>query len=133
MFYEWIFTISAGTEEADPTKEPLQMDSGVIVGMSVYNPPGAQRLCRCNIREELSVLWPGNKAAYIATDGQEVNWREHYPLKSPGHRLILHAWNIDDTYDHDLVVRINVLPSLIATPGLIMRDLVDTFKRLIGV
>lgn len=133
MQYEWTFTIPANTAEADPVEEELVMDSGVIVGMAVYNPPGCSRVCRCRILEELSVLWPGNPDGYLATDGSEVKWAEHYALKSPGYRLILHAWNLSEHYPHDVIVRINVLPRIIATPYLIIQDLVNMIKNLVGV
>lgn len=133
MYYEWTFTIETSHTERSPRVEELTMDSGVIVGMSVYNPPGAHRTCRCRILEELSVLWPGNPEGYIATDGDVVKWTEHYVLKSPNHRLILKAWNTSKENPHDVVVRINVLPMAIASPFLVINELVKVMKHLIGM
>lgn len=133
MFYEWTFSIPKDTPESEPEEEELLMDSGTIVAMEIYNPPGAHRVCRCRILEELSVLWPGNPTGYIATDGTPVTWTEHYTLKSPKYRLILKAWNISEKWPHDVVVRINVLPTFIAAPYLIIRDLARSLKRMLGV
>ncbi|MCW3990619.1 MAG: hypothetical protein NWE88_11165 [Candidatus Bathyarchaeota archaeon] len=133
MYYEWTFTIPANTAEAAAEEHELIMDSGVIVGMSVYNAPGCHRVCRCRILEELSVLWPGNPEGYIATDGDVVKWTEHYVLKSPKYRLILRAWNVSENHPHDIVVRINVLPPIVASPFLVINDLVNVLKHLIGM
>ena len=133
MYYEWTFTIPANTAESSPVEEEMIMDSGVIVGMSVYNPPGCHRLCRCRILEELSILWPGNPKGYIATDGDVVKWTEHYVLKTPRYRLILRAWNVSESYTHDVVVRINVLPVAVASPFLVINELVRVLKHLIGM
>jgi len=133
MYYEWTFTIPVNTAEADAVEHELVMDSGVIVGMSVYNPPGCHRFCRCRILEELSVLWPGNPLGYIATDGDVVQWTENYVLKSPKYRLILRAWNVSTSYAHDVVVRINVLPAAVASPYLVIQDLVRVLKHLVGM
>jgi hypothetical protein len=131
--YEWTFTVPANTPESDPLEEVLQMDSGVVVGMEIYNPPGSHRYCRCRILEGLSVLWPGNPTGYIATDGTPVPWSEHYVLKSPDYRLTLRAWNISLSQPHDVVVRINVLPAAAAAPFQVITDLVDMVKKLLGV
>jgi len=133
VYYEWTFTIPANTSEANAVEHELVMDSGVIVAMSVYNPPGCQRVCRSRILEELSVLWPGNPLGYIATDGDVVQWTEHYVLKSPKYRLILRAWNVSTKHSHDVVVRINVLPPIVAAPFLVIAELVRVLKHLIGM
>jgi len=133
VYYEWTFSIPANTSEANAVEHELAMDSGVIVAMSVYNPPGCQRVCRSRILEELSVLWPGNRLGYIATDGDVVTWAEGYVLKSPRYRLILRAWNVSTNYAHDVVVRINVLPAALATPFLVINELVRVLKHLIGL
>jgi len=133
VYYEWTFTIETDASEASPVEEELAMDSGVIVGMSVYNPPGCHRTCRCRILEELSVLWPGNPLGYMATDGDVVQWTEHYVLKTPKYRLILRAWNVSESHDHDVVVRINVLPVAVASPFLVINELVGVLKHLIGM
>ena len=133
MYYEWTFSIPTTASETDPVERELSMDSGTIVQMEVYNPPGSHRVCRCRILEELSVLWPGNPEGYIATDGTPVKWSEHYILKSPKYRLILKAWNESEDWPHDIVVRINVLPTIIAAPYLIIRDLAAILKRMLGM
>lgn len=133
MWYEWTFTVETSHTETSPRVEELTMDSGVIVGMSIYNPPGCHRVCRCRIYEELSALWPGNPLGYIATDGDVVKWSEHYVLKSPNYRLILKAWNVSEENPHDVVVRINVLPVAVASPFLVINELVKVLKHLIGM
>ncbi len=109
------------------------MDGGTIVSMEVYNPPGSHRVCRCRILEELSVLWPGNAKGYIATDGTPVIWTEYYTLKSPKYRLLLKAWNVSEDWPHDVIVRINVLPTVVAAGYLILRDLASSLKRMLGM
>lgn len=133
MFYEWTFTIPAETEESDPVEHELKMDSGTIVAMEVFNPPGCHRVCRSRILEGISVLWPGNPEGYIATDGTPVGWSEYYTLKSPDYTLTLKSWNISEDYPHDVIVRINVLPTIIAAPYVVVRDLVNLLKKLLGL
>jgi hypothetical protein len=133
VLYEWTFTIPANTTKTNPVKERLSLHTGVIVTGEIINPPGSHRYCRSQIWRMLNCVWPSNKDGYIATDGTPAHWQAHYKLTDEPYELELRAWNVSTAHPHDVVVRINILPMDVASPYLILQDLVKILKKLIGV
>lgn len=55
-------------------------------------------------------MWPTNPQGSFNTDGYTIGFNEHLKFTHEPYILTLSGWNLDDTYDHTLEVRIGILP-----------------------
>ena len=76
---------------------------------------------------------PRNPEGTMAADGYVIPIQPNYPLKR-GHNLLkLKGWSPNTSYNHEIKVRLTVLPPEEANPLGILRDFVSILKKLIGL
>jgi len=61
-----------------------------------------------------------------------MEFDDAYEVKEPS-KLWLVTWNDSVSYPHAVYVRVTIQPKAYAMPWLIVKDLVDILKRLIGI
>lgn len=106
---EFAVTIPANTLATAPVTQEMKLTAGVVQRVHILFPPGCVCLVKVRIYEGGHQFLPWNPEGDIATDGEV--WRaddEYYELHEP---YILKAvcYNLDDTYDHEIRIRIGLL------------------------
>jgi hypothetical protein len=127
MFYEFGITIPANTPASAPVIADLPMTAGKITHVFVQFPAGHLGLTHIFIRDGLFQVWPSNQGADFSTSDETIGWLEEYPLGDPPYDLQAYAWNLDDTYQHTITVRIELQPAE-QEPSLS-----DQIKSLLGI
>ncbi len=133
MFYDFAITVSANTAKAAPTTQELKLTHGVIHRVEVEFPAGCAGLVHCGLLQGIHQLWPTNPDGSFASDDYVIAIYEDYELATEPYVVKFVGWNLDDTYDHTVTVRIGVLDS---GPGrLVNRILVGLtkFLKLVGI
>lgn len=92
---------------------------GVIHLLEIQFPPGPQAYLHLTINHGLSQLWPSNPEEDFASDSVTIRTREFYELPSKETELKFHTWNLDDTYEHSVIIRIGILPKAVIAPYLL--------------
>jgi hypothetical protein len=110
MIYVQRVTTPANTAEASPLVTPLELDYGIVHRVEISFPPGAAGLLHLQIRYALHQVWPSNPGGSFAWDSDSYEFDEFYPLETVRPVLDLVTWNLDDTYAHDVDVRLGLLP-----------------------
>lgn len=110
MIYRFGISTAANTLETAKKKTVLKLCSGVIHQIDILFPPGSAGLLHVHINRALHQLWPTNSDQSFAADGDKISFREHYELTSVPYQLQAWTWNDDDTYAHDVIIRIGILP-----------------------
>lgn len=111
MYYDFSFTIPANTAKASPQEQDVKLTHGIIHRLEIGFPRGCAGLAHFVIFEGLHQRWPTNPQGSFNTDGYTIAFNEHLPLLYEPYTLTLVGWNLDDTYDHTLEVRIGILSS----------------------
>jgi len=122
----------ANTAKKDALKTAMPMKEGVVTHVWVLHPPGCKGLAHAQIWHGLHQLWPTNPEASYHGDTFPMEFNEGRQLKKPV-ELTLVTWNLDDTYAHSVYMRITIMPEWLAWPYIIVRDLVDVIKKLLGL
>lgn len=117
MYYDVSFTIPANTAEAAPQEQQVKLAHGVIHRVEIGFPSGCAGLAHFQIRHGLYQVWPTNAQGSFNTDDYTIPIDDHYDLFEEPYILTLVGWNLDDTYDHTLEVRIGILPPGMLMPG----------------
>ena len=123
--YDFPVTTPANTTEANPTRTELLLDVGVIDQVEVAFPPGPQGLLHVRILRGASVLWPRNGGEGYAWDDDTLRFNPLYVLEEAPLALEAVSWNDDDTYDHQVTLRFNVVPAEVAFPPRAADSLVE--------
>lgn len=110
MFYEYNLTVPKNTAETSPKTKSMKVWAGVVHRVAVMFPNGPSGLLRCRIMQGSHTLWPSNPDGYFGTDGETVDFLEYFEIESRSIKFRLEAWNLDDTYEHSVFVRLGVLP-----------------------
>jgi len=109
MLYSYNITIPANTLESAPTIQKIKLTWGYIHQIDFDIPMGAQNLVGVRIREGLHQLYPTNPAGYITGENVKISFKDFYWLNHTPYNLWIDTFNIDENYDHTIIVRIGVL------------------------
>lgn len=127
MIYVFPITTPPSTPEASKLKTILTLTRARITGMQVHFPSGHLGLTHIGINRGLHQFFPANPEASFSSSGEAIVWKEDVLLDTPPYQLEGYTWNLDDTYDHTITVRVQ-LETLEEE-----KSLVDEVKALLGL
>jgi len=107
MDYWFAVRTTANTSKANLVKTELKLSVGIITQAWLFHPEGCHGLAYAAIFEGGHQLYPTNPEDAYHGNSVPMIFEDNYPLKYPA-RLELHTWNLDDTYDHTVYVRVTV-------------------------
>jgi len=106
-------TIPPLTPKENAVKKKVEVPAGVIRKVWVLIPHGHKALAHLVIKHGETQIIPHK--GDIHGDGEQLVFDETYELKSDD-VLTLEGWNEDEQYEHTFIVRLLILPKLIAYP-----------------
>jgi len=65
----------------------------------------------------------------LVGDTRPVEWNEYYESYQPPQELKLKLWGVDCAYDHNITVRVAILPR----KAVLALAIVDSIKSLFGI
>lgn len=110
MFYETRLTIPKNTPATAPVSTVLYVHPGVVTQVEVFFPPGCAALARIQIYLWEHQAWPSNVDSYFTGDGTQIVFPEDLELVDPPFEFTIYGWNLDDTYSHTPIIRVQVTP-----------------------
>lgn len=116
--FRFSITTDANTTKANKKETVLKLTGGVIHQISISFPSGPLGLLHLQIVDGLFQVWPTNPDENFAWENVNISFKEFYELNQSPYRLSAFTWNEDDTYAHEVIIRIGVLPLLVVAPSL---------------
>ena len=110
MFYLKTITVPKNTPINNPYKETLLAVKGVIHRVIIVIPPGHLGLTGLRILHESTTIAPSNPDGWFRGDDVRIDYNERYEIKSSPALIEFQAYNLDQTFDHEFVVGIGILP-----------------------
>ena len=133
MFYDFAFTVPAGTPEASPHEQTVNLVSGVIHHVSIEFPAGCRGTVFVAIYHGAHQIWPTNiDEAFNAEDFTIViDEAEHFPA---GPNLLrVEGWSPNACHNHTLTVRFGLLEPEAIAPFAGIGTMLKKFMRFVGV
>lgn len=123
MIYEADITTAANTAATAKKETKLKVTDGVIHQIDLYFPYGAQGLHHVQILDGNHHIAPSNPSQSFNGHDVQISGREHYVIVGGPREIRILTWNLDETYEHTVNVRIYLLPQKVfglrqATQGL---------------
>lgn len=130
MDYSYAVATSKNTAKANAVSTALKLTAGIIKQVWMVHPEGCHGLAHAAIYLGGHQLYPHNRDESYHGNDVPMIFEDNFELESPA-MLTLKTWNLDDTYDHTLYLRITVLRPIIdrATQALI--DALNIIKQLL--
>ena len=110
MFYTWNFTLPYGKDATDKTKQILGLERGTITRCEVVFPSGCCGLVYVHINRALHQVYPKNPDYQYTGNGETIVAGDEYEIKEEPFELEFYGWNTDDTYNHTVTIRIQLVP-----------------------
>jgi hypothetical protein len=133
MGYAWDITIPADTEDTEPVKRTLELQSGIITRIGCKFPAGCHGMVKIRItRGGVQNVFPLATDGYITGDDEEAFQTYYFPFEDLKHELYFEGWSPGTTYSHTVTVRITVLPRYVAS-FLPMMELLTKLLQRMGV
>jgi len=127
MDYSYAVKTTANTSKVNAVETRLKLTAGTIKQVWMVHPEGCHGLAYAAIFLGGHQLYPHNPdEAYHGNDVPMI-FEDNFELESPA-ILALKTWNLDDTYDHTLYLRITVLRPKI---DVAQQALIDLFKQML--
>ena len=110
MLYIESIKPSASTTERNAISKTFKVWKGVIHSIDIFIPSGHKGLAKLQIFHGGHIIMPVNDDEFISGNGSWVRGKFFIDLQNDINDIFLKAWNDDDTYDHEFIVHIGVLP-----------------------
>jgi len=132
MLYEWHETVSADTAEADRTQREVEPGGEVLKAVELVFPDGCADLARARLFQGGFQVFPVNAGGHSRGNGAVVHANLHYDMARNAGPWYFETWNLDDTYEHTLTLRMETFERAELLLRLDPASYLDLFRRLFG-
>ena len=133
MLFAFPLTIPAGTTEDIPFTQTLTLDFGVITKISIKFPAGCHGLVQIQLLQNESVLIPLNGDTWLSGDDETVESEIYFQFNSEPYELKFLGISPNCSYDHTILVRVEILSADEAFPSQAMTELVQILTQYLRV
>ncbi len=110
MIYRFSITTLKGTTATARKETILSLRKGVIHRIEIDFRPGNLGTLHLAIRRGARIIWPSNPNESFSTDDRLITFNEYYELFFAPYHLVAETWNESKNINHELVIRIGLLP-----------------------
>lgn len=133
MFYDFAFTIPAGTLERSPATQRLKLTHGVIHTVRLFFPPGPKGLVSVVVNHGGHQLYPTNPQGQYNAEDVYIAFDDFYPLFAAPYELVARGWSPDAIYAHTITIEIGLLQSKFALAMLRVAAALERFLEFLGL
>jgi len=111
MYYETVISILPLATIEDPVVQVLQVAPGVVQHVEVYFPDRCAGLARLRIMYWERQVWPSNPDGFFRGNDSTTAFDEDLEIVDPPYSFDIQGWNLDDTFLHEPIVRVQIMPT----------------------
>ena len=124
-------TFTKGKTEQTIETTDLKVSGGIIHRINIQFPAGCAGLVNVQIYDGGHPIAPTTQGQYYRGDDEIVEFNEFYPIIIAPRLLTIKGFNTDDTYNHQIQVRIFILPKEVLLPVGATEGILAGLKRLV--
>jgi hypothetical protein len=133
VLFAFPLTIPANTSDVLPFTQTLTLDFGVITKISIKFPAGCHGLVQVQLLQDESVLVPQNGDTWLNGDDETIESEIYFEFDSPPYALKFVGISPGTTYNHTILVRVEILSADEAFPSVAMTDLVQILTQYLRI
>ena len=97
------------TAKTELKKTTINVTSGLVFKVEFYFPAGSAGLMGVAVYDGLYQVWPSSVGEFFTGEDQLIAFDDMYLKESAPFELQCYSYNVDDTYDHFVSVRIGLV------------------------
>lgn len=109
MVFAETVTVPKATLSSAPVKRTVKLTKGLVYQFEIYFPPGPSGLVGVRVREKDTQLYPVERTEWFVGDRVSLSYTDTYYVFEPPYEWEISVYNIDDTYEHTIQVRIGLM------------------------
>lgn len=109
MIYETRLTLPRTTGYVYALRASMPIHPGIIKQVTLEFPAGCAGLVYARVLYWEHQIWPGNPDGTFRGDGVNLVWPEDLEIIDPPYELTLEGWNTDDTFEHTVTLRVQLI------------------------
>ena len=109
MIYLKQITTPANTSASSPKKTVMKISGGLVYRLEIEFPPGPYGLLHCYIKDGNYQVWPSDNSVDFVGDNSKIAFDDLYLKTIPPLTFDIFTYNLDDTYEHTLIIRLGVV------------------------
>jgi hypothetical protein len=109
MIYTLDITTPKNTPASSPQKTILRVTNGLVYKIEIDFPPGPSGLLYVSIYDGLYQVWPSTTGAWFHGDAVVISFDDTYAKTSAPFEFTVLTYNLDDTYDHTIQIRLGMV------------------------
>lgn len=111
MIYSKSIAIPANTFLAAYQTDLMLVTKGLVYKVEFDFPPGHAGLTFVRVRDGLHQVWPTTSDQWFSGEGQTISFDDTHLKLSPPFEFSIDTYNLDDTFDHTVTVRVGLVSS----------------------
>lgn len=106
----WNLEIPPNTPESDPVSIRKGIKTGRIAEIHIFLPPGCAGLVGVQLYHREHIICPADKGEWVTGDDVMWPWILDWKMWGAGNYIRLKGYNLDDTYSHEILFAVSLLP-----------------------
>ena len=111
MIYTANITTAANTARTSLKKTTIRVTKGLVYKVEFFYPAGSSGLLGLAVFDGLYQVWPSSVGEFFISDDETIRFDDLYLKESAPYEFQCYTFNVDDTYDHLVGVRIGLVSS----------------------
>ena len=111
MVFSTSITTTNGTAKKDAKKTVLKVSKGLAYRFVVEFPPGCCGLLHVQIFDGNYQVYPASMDDSFHSDARAIFFEDLYLKTAAPYEFSIKTWNLDDTWDHTIQVRVGMASS----------------------
>jgi len=92
-----------------PKRTILDVTKGLVYKVEFNFPSGSAGLVGVAVFDGLYQVWPSSVGQFFTSDAETIGFDDLYLKESAPYKFDVYTYNADDTYDHELNVRVGLV------------------------
>lgn len=109
MIYTANITTDENTLQTDLKKTNIHITKGLVYKVEFYFPSGSAGLMGVAVFDGLYQVWPSSVGEFFIGEDQVISFDDMYLKESAPFEFQCYTYNVDDTYPHEVSVRIGLV------------------------
>jgi len=109
MIYGVTKVTAANTAQNNPDKTIIRVTNGFVYRVYLFFPFGPAGLLHAQIFDGSYQVWPSTIGDSFHVEGSVIDFEDCYFKMTPPYEFKLVTWNLDDTLEHEVQVKIGMV------------------------
>ncbi|KKM97802.1 hypothetical protein LCGC14_1164350 [marine sediment metagenome] len=132
MIYTANITTPANTSIVSPKLTRMHVTKGLVYKVEFYFPSGSAGLMGVAVFDGQYQVWPSSVGEFFVGEDQMISFEDLYLKEIAPFELQCYTYNVDDTYEHFVSVRIGLVSKEVFQARYLPSKSAEVFKQVLA-